>query len=164
MPNTSVFTGADGSLTLSTPPGTEGEAAQGIIDNYEAVSVGRVQDVKVQVHADIRAYHEIGQRYASELRPGNVTIRGSIGRAYLNGAMLSLLLGEAAGSRPGGSWSQPAFNMTLLLSNPSRPDVRSTVTIHDVKIEDWVGQVPEDDFVMESISFQALYMTVQDEG
>ena len=28
MPNTSVFTGADGSITLSVPQGTEGERAQ----------------------------------------------------------------------------------------------------------------------------------------
>jgi hypothetical protein len=164
MPNTSVFTGADGSLTLSTPQGTEGEAAQGIIDTYQTVSVGRVQDVKVHVHAELRAFHEIGQRYATELRPGNVSVSGTIGRAYINGAMLSLLLGEAATARPGASWAQPAFNITLLLTNPARPDVRSTVTIHDAKIDSWVGQLPEDDFTMESVSFQALYLTVEDEG
>lgn len=164
MANTSVFTGADGSLTLSTPPGPEGEAAQGIIDNYETVSVGRVQDVKVQVRSEVKAYHEIGQRYATELRPGNVSVSGTIGRAYINGAMLSLLLGEASGARPPASWAQPAFNITLLLANPAHPDTKSTVTLHDVKIDNWAGHVPEDDFTMESLSFQALYLTVEDEG
>jgi len=164
MPNTSVFTGADGSLTLSTPPGLEGESAQGIIDSFETVSVGRVQDVKVHVRSDLKAYHEIGHRYATELRPGNISVSGTIGRAYINGAMLSLLLGEASGSRPAASWTQPAFNITLLLANPARPESRSTVTLHDVKIENWAGHVPEDDFTMESLAFQALYLTVQDEG
>jgi hypothetical protein len=163
MPNTNVFTGADGSLTLSTPQGPEGEAGQAIIDQFDTVSVGRVQDVRVNVHSDVKPYHEIGQRYATELRTGNVTVNGTIGRAYINGAMLSLLLGEAAGNRPGVSWPQPAFNITLLLSNAARADVRSTVTLHDVKIDNWAGHVPEDDFAMESLSFQALYLTVQDE-
>ena len=163
MPNTSVFTGADGSLTLSSPQGTEGEAGQAIIDQFETVSVGRVQEVKVNVHSDVKPFHEIGQRYATQLRPGNVTVSGTIGRAYINGAMLSLLLGEAAGVRPGASWAQPAFNITLLLTNPARPEVRSTVTLHDVKIDNWAGHVPEDDFTMESLTFQALYLTVQDE-
>jgi len=159
-----VYTGADGSITLSTPEGAEGEAAQGVIDENELISVGRVQDVRVEVNSAVKAFHEIGQRYATELRPGNVTIRGSIGRAYINGAMLKLLLGEAATQRPAGSWVQPAFNITLLVQNPSAPDVRNTLTLHDVKIENWTYTIPEDDFVLESVDFQALYLSVQDEG
>jgi hypothetical protein len=37
------------------------------------------------------------------------------------------------------------------------------MTLHDVKIDNWVYAMPEDDFVMESVGFQALYLTVQDE-
>ena len=128
------------------------------------ITVGRVQDVRVEVQSDVKAFHEIGQRYATELRPGNVNISGTIGRAYVNGAMLKLLLGEAAEGRPAASWAQPAFNITLLLDNPSLPDVRNTMTLHGVKIDNWVVGVPEDDFVLESVGFQALYMTVQDEA
>ncbi len=164
MPNTSVLTGADGSITLSTPQGTEGEAAQGVLDAYELITVGRVQNVRVEVRSDIKAFHEIGQRYATELRPGNVTIRGTIGRAFINGALLRLLLGEASEQRPAASWVQPAFNITLRLDNPATPDTSSTVTLYDVKIDGWAFNLPEDDFVMESISFQALYLSVQDEG
>ncbi len=164
MPNTSVLTGADGSITLSTPQGTEGETAQGVLDAYELITVGRVQNVRVEVQSDIKAFHEIGQRYATELRPGNVTIRGTIGRAFINGALLRLLLGEASEQRPAASWVQPAFNITLRLDNPATPDTSSTVTLYDVKIDGWAFHLPEDDFVMESISFQALYLSVQDEG
>lgn len=164
MANTKVFTGADGSITLSTPTGTEGEKAQEVISAYEMISVGRVQDVKVEVRSEVRAFHEIGQRYATELRPGNVTIRGTIGRAYINGAMLKLLLGEAADSRPAASWAQPAFNITLLIENPAAAGVRNTVTLHDVKLDNWLYTVPEDDFLMETISFQALFLSVQDEA
>jgi hypothetical protein len=159
-----VFTGADGSIPLSTPEGEEGTQAQGVLDEYELIAVGRVQDVRVEVHSEIRAFHEIGQRYATELRPGNVTIRGNIGRAYINGAMVKLLLGEAATQRPAASWTQPAFNITLLAENPAFPGVRNTLTLHDVKIESWTYNMPEDDFVLESVGFQALYLSVQDEA
>ena len=164
MANMSVFTGADGSLTLSTPEGSEGERAQEVIDAYETITVGRVQNVAVNVSSDVKAFHEIGQRYATELRPGNINISGSIGRAYVNGAMLKLLLGEAADSRPAGSWTQPTFNITLLLANAATPGVTNNVTLHGVKLDNWNYNMPEDDFLMESVSFQALYMTVADEA
>jgi hypothetical protein len=159
--NTDVFTGADGALLLSSPDGAEGEAAQAIIDANELVTVGRVQDVRIEVHSEIRAFHEIGQRYASQLRPGNVSISGTIGRAFVNGAMLGLLLGEAAQGRPGGNWVQPAFNMTVRVANPTTNAV-NTLTLHDVKLSNWVYQLPEDDFVLENASFQALYITTED--
>jgi hypothetical protein len=164
MPNTSVFTGADGSLSLSTNGGAEGAIAKDVLKQYDMINVGRVQDVRVEVHTEVRPFNEIGQRYPTELRPGNVTIKGTIGRAYLNGAMLNLLLGEAKGGRPVGSWSQPAFNITLMVQNPAQPDFPSTIQLNDVKIEDWVVTMPEDDFVMESVSFQALYVTGADGG
>jgi hypothetical protein len=164
MPNTSVFTGADGAISLSVPQGKEGESAQAVIDAYACTSVGRVQDVKVEVHSDVRPFHEIGTRYAAELRPGNITIRGTIGRAYINGTMLKLLLGEAADTQPAASWVQPTFNIALLLTNPANAGTNNTMTLYDVKLDNWVYHMPEDDFVLESVGFQARYVTVQDEG
>ena len=105
MANTNVFTGADGAITLSTAQGPEGDAARAAIEAHELITVGRATDVRVEVHSDVRAFHELGQRYATQLRPGNVTITGTLGRAYLNGALLTLLLGEAASSRPAASWT-----------------------------------------------------------
>ena len=164
MANSRVFTGADGSLTLSAAQGTEGEKAQDVLTAYELIAVGRVQNVRVEVISDIRPFHEIGQRYATELRAGNINIRGTIGRAYINGAMLKLLLGEAADSRPASSFVQPTFNITLLAENTAVPGVRSTITLHDVKIGNWVYAIPEDDFLMEEVNFQALYLSVEDEA
>jgi hypothetical protein len=164
MANTRVFTGADGSVTLSAAQGTAGERAQDVLTAYELITVGRVQNVRVEVTSDIRPFHEIGQRYATELRAGNINIRGTIGRAYLNGAMLRLLLGEAADSRPASSFVQPTFNITLLTENAEVPGVRSTVTLHDVKIGAWVYTIPEDDFLLEEVNFQALYLSVEDEA
>jgi hypothetical protein len=162
--NVHVFTGADGSIMLS-PDGDspEGTAAGAVIEGSDLIQVGRVTGVTVEVASAIRPFHEIGQRYATELRSGNVSVRGRIDRAYLNGALLSLLLGEASRQRPGRSWPQPSFNITLLSENAARPGTRSTVTLHGVKIEQWNLALPEDDFVMEGATFQALYATVADE-
>ncbi|MGE0418380.1 MAG: hypothetical protein AB7O80_16385 [Acetobacteraceae bacterium] len=160
--NTDVYTGADGSILLSAPQNTEGTAAQGVLDQYELTAVGRVQDVRIEVTTEVRAYHEIGQRFAAQLRPGNVSIRGSIGRAFVNGAMLGLMLGEARNARPAGNWAQPAFNITVRLNNPASGST-NTVTLHDVKLDSWVYSLPEDDFVMEKVGFQALFLTVADE-
>jgi hypothetical protein len=164
MANTSVYTGADGSITLSPASGLEGDAAGGIIEGFDTMSVGRVQDVRVEILSSIRAYHEIGHRFATELRPGNVTIRGTIGRAMINGAMLRLLLGEAADGRPRQSWPQPSFNITLMVENPTQPGVRNVLTLHEVKLESWTYAIPEDDFVAETVAFQAVSATVADEA
>lgn len=164
MANTSVLTGADGSITLSTSEGSEGELAQGVIDSYEMLTVGRVQNVAVAVRSDVKPFHEIGQRYPTELRYGNIHISGTIGRAYINGALLRLLLGEGADSRPAASWSQPSFNITVLLDNPALAEVNNTLTLFGVKIDGWSYGIPEDDFVLEQISFQAMNLTVADEG
>ena len=163
MPNTNVFTGADGSISLAPGVGPEGTKASEVIEAYEMFTVGRVQDVKVTVQSDIKVFHEIGQRYGTEIRPGNIHISGTIGRAYINGALLKLLLGEAAASRPAGSWAQPTFNITLLLTSAAVPDVRNTLTLYDVKFSSWTYMMPEDDFLLEAVSFQALYLSVQDE-
>jgi|SRR5262249_38228897 len=164
MANSKVFTGADGSITLSPSQGPEGDKAKDVISAYDMLTVGRVQQVRVEVTSDIKAFHEVGKRYATELRAGNVNVHGTIGRAYINGAMLKLLLGEAGEKPPAGSWAQPTFNITLLSESPAAPGVTSTITLHDVKINNWVYQMPEDDFVLESATFQALYLTVQDKS
>src|SRR5690606_16090210 len=99
---------------------------------------------------------------ATQLRPGNVTVSGTIGRAYVNGALLNLLLGEASEGRPAANWVQPAFNVTVRVANPTT-GVVNTITLHDVKIENWTYTLPEDEFVMEEARYQALFLTVKEE-
>jgi hypothetical protein len=162
MPNSNVFRGSDGALVLAVDAGVEGEQAQAIIDQFSLTPVGRVTNVEVRVDTELKAFHELGQRYPTELRPGNVNISGSIERAAINGALLKLLLGEAASSRPAGTFVSPAFNLDLRLENPARPGVSSAVTLHGVKIQNWSYQIPEDDFVMERVDFKALWISVED--
>ncbi|HTG33678.1 MAG TPA: hypothetical protein VLB76_12190 [Thermoanaerobaculia bacterium] len=155
-----VYRGSDGSISLATDAGAEGERAAAIGETYSLTPIGRVTDVTVHVQTDLKPFHELGQRLATELRPGNVNVFGRIKRAFINGALLKLMLGEAADSRPAGTFVSPAFNLSLRLQNPSLPDSSATVTVMGVKIEDWVYTLPEDDFVMEEVRFRALSVTV----
>lgn len=165
MPNTNVFTGMDGSITIAVDDAEspEGQAANAVAEAFALSPVGRASNVSVQVSSEMRPFHEVGQRYATELRPGNVNVSGTMGRAHINGALLRLMLGDAAaGTRPAGAFVSPSFNLSLLLANPAKPGEQSTLTVHGVKLDGWSYAMPEDDFVMEQVSFKALWISVQD--
>src|SRR4051812_28979591 len=165
MPNSHVFTGLDGAISLAVESGVEGDAAKTVNDAFGLTPIGRATGVSVEVSSDIRPFHEMGQRYATELRSGNVHIRGTIGRAHVNGALLKLMLGAgAAGSRPSESFVSPTFNLSLRMANAAFPDNSSTVSVHGVKLDQWAFTMPEDDFVMEQVSFQALWIGAEDTG
>jgi hypothetical protein len=50
-----------------------------------------------------------------------------------------------------------------MAENAAIPGIRSTITLHGVKLDQWNYTMPEDDFVLESANFQALFLTVADE-
>ena len=163
MPNSHVFTGLDGAITVAVEVGVEGDAAKTVNDTYGLTPIGRATGVDIAVTSDIRPFHEMGQRYATELRSGNVNVEGTIGRAHVNGALLKLMLGDgAAGSRPGGSFVSPTFNLSLRMENSAFPGNASTVSVHGVKLDRWAFTMPEDDFVMEQVGFKALWIGVED--
>ena len=168
MPNNNVYRGSDAALVLAVDDSStvEGGLADGLINEYELSNVvGRLQDVQVQVRNELRPYHEIGQRFPTELRPGNIDITGSASRAHINGAMLRLLLGEGATSPPPTeAMAQPSFNIVINLKNPANPDTGSTLTIFGVKFESWKFRVPEDEFVMEGVTFRAMRISTEEQG
>lgn len=162
---TSVYTGMDGSISVAVETGVEGDAAAVVADEFGLTPIGRATDVRVEVVSDVRAFHEIGQRYPTDIRYGNINVSGSIGRAYVNGALLRLMLGEgAAGTRPAGAFVSPTFNLSLRHENPALPDNASTIAIHGVKIDSWSHHMPEDDFVLEGATFKALWISAVDES
>lgn len=167
MPNTNVFRGSDATLVLAVDDkeSQEGTLADGLIGEYDLASVvGRLQQVRVQVNNDVRPYHELGRRFATELRPGNVEVTGFAERAHLNGALLRLLLGDGATSPPPNAFAQPTFNMVISLSNPAQPGTVSKVVLFGVKFDSWSFRLPEDDFVMEAVTFRALRVSSEEEG
>lgn len=163
MPNTEVFTGSDATLTLAVEDTPEGAEAGEVIEFFNLSPVGRATNVQVCVQTDIEVFHEIGKRHPRSLRAGNIFISGKIERAYINGALLRLLLGKGAlVERTDEPFPPPSFNLMLDLKNPAVPGTSSTLTVHKVKFENWAHVLPEADFVMESVTFKGLFITVED--
>ena len=157
-----VYRGSDGTISVAVEPGLEGDKAKAVNDAYSLTPIGRVTGVTIRMTNDVQPFHELGQRFPTELRPGNVNVYGSIDRAYINGALLKLMLGDAANSRPAGTFVSPSFNLSVRLENPSLPGTSSTVSVMGVKLEEWHYNLPEDDFAMEKINFRALWVKVED--
>jgi hypothetical protein len=163
MPTT-VYRGSDGTISLATEAGPEGDKANTVNEAYSLTPIGRVTGVTVRVTNEVKPFHELGQRFATDLRPGNINVYGTIDRAYINGALLKLMLGDAADSRPAGTFVSPSFNLSIRLENPSVAGLSSTVTVMGVKLEEWSYDLPEDDFAMEKASFRALWLKVEDKA
>ncbi|MEL6867634.1 MAG: hypothetical protein AAFP19_24630 [Bacteroidota bacterium] len=168
MPNVNVFRGSDATLVLAVDDNAtvEGGLADALISEYEFSNVvGRLTNVKVSVQNELRPYHEIGKRFATELRPGNINVSGTAERAHINGALLRLLLGNGSQSPPPNeAIPQPAFNMVISLRNPALPDNFAKVVVFGVKFESWSFHLPEDDFVMESVAFKAIRVSSEEAG
>jgi hypothetical protein len=165
MPN-DVFRAIDAVLVMgvddaSTP---EGQAADALVAQYDfSNTVGRLQDVSVAVSSDVRAFYEIGRRYPTHLRPGIVKVAGSAKRAHVNGALLRLLLGDGAISPPASAnFVQPSFNIVASLTNPARPGEFTKLTVFGVKFDAWSYHIPAEEFVMESITFQAMRVAFEE--
>lgn len=163
MPTT-VYRGSDGTISLATDAGPEGDRANAVNEAYSLTPIGRVTGVTVRVTNDVKPFHELGQRFATDLRPGNINVYGTIERAYINGALLKLMLGDAADSRPAGTFVGPSFNLAIRLENPAVPAVTSTLTVMGVKLEEWFYDLPEDDFAVEKANFRALWLKVEDKS
>jgi len=168
MPNTNVFRGSDASLVLAVDDNStvEGGLADALINEYDFSNiVGRLRNVSIRIENEIKPFHEVGKRFATELRPGNINIYGTAERAHVNGALIRLLLGDGAQSPPPqGVMAQPSFNMVLNLKNPSIPENGSTLTLFGVKFEQWNFSLPEDDFVLEGVTFRAIRVGTNESG
>jgi hypothetical protein len=161
MPTT-VFSGSDGTIAVAVESGPSGDKAKAVVDKYSLTPIGRATGVTVRVTNDVRPFHELGQRFATELRSGNINVEGTIDRAYINGALLKLMLGDAADSRPAATFVAPTFNISLQLKNPALPDNAAEVTVMGVQLNEWSYALPEDDFVMEKVGFRAMWIKVSD--
>lgn len=142
----------------------EGAAADSLITEYDLSNVvGRLTGVTISVTTDLQPFYEIGRRYPTHLRPGIVQVTGSAERAHVNGALIRLLLGDGAVSPPSSNnFVQPAFNIIATLTNPAVPDVSSRLIVFSARFSSWTYAIPADNFVMESVKFQALRITVEE--
>jgi len=166
MALTNVYTGSNGTLVLANEDTPEGKDASAVIAAYQVQTVGRVMGVQLCVQTDLEEFHEIGRRHAVSLHPGDIHISGKIDRAYINGAMLFLLQGQGSKFTPvdevANPYVQPTFNMAIALSDPASPGNTITLDIGKVKFQSWSFAMPEEDFVMENVTFKAVSIRVLD--
>ena len=165
MANT-VFRAIDAALVMGVDDATspEGAAADALVSQYDLSNVvGRLSAVTLAVSSDVRPFFELGRRYATALRTGVVRVTGSAERAHVNGALLRLLLGDGATSPPAAAnFVQPALNIVTTLRDPAYPDSSAKVTVFGAKFDSWNYAIPNDDFVMESVTFQALRIAFEE--
>lgn len=163
MAMTNVYTGSNGTLSLAFEDTPEGQDANAVIDLYQVQTVGRVTGVEVYVQTDLEEFHEIGRRHATSLHPGNIHISGKFVRAHINGALLFLLLGRGASpNNIAEPYVQPVFNMVVNLTDPAVPGNSAALELKGVKLQNWGYAMPEEDFVMENVTFKALSISVRD--
>jgi hypothetical protein len=163
MAMTNVYTGSNGVLTLANESSPEGDHAKAVTDTYQTLTVGRVSEVHVRVDTLLEEFHEVGRRHPVSLHPGNVSISGTVGRAYVNGALLFLLLGRGASATQAPEpYPQPTFSMSITLNDPAVPGNSAALELKGVKFQNWAYVLPEDDFVMENLAFRALTVSVVD--
>jgi len=160
--NSRNFCGTDGTLVLSDPVDLD----PAVFPNYwgESGVVGRVTNVSLSVTTDVKPFYELGSRSAKELRAGNIAIAGTVERAYLNGALLKLMLGQYSDSEEAVGFTIPSFNMKLILDNlmPAGDEGNSILTVYGVIFDTWQTVLPEDDFMLEKLSFKARRLAVAD--
>lgn len=160
--NTNTLRGSEAVLQLAGLDTRAGKLGQEIFDKeYSISTVGRVTGVEICVDTALETFHEIGTRLPVSLHPGNINIRGRVDRAYINGALLRLLMGNLVKDLSSTDELQPQFNIILDLTDIKSADgkVGTKVTVGGVRFENWSLVVPEDDFVMEKVTFQAVRIT-----
>jgi hypothetical protein len=162
MLNTTTYFGTDGTLVISDPADFDADAFATLLPVDGAV--GRVVDVTLAVAMDIVPFHEMGSRYPSELRAGNISISGTVARAYINGALLRLMLGQYALEPESPGLPLPNFTMKLAVDNllPVGEEGNSILTVFGVMFDSWQANLPEDDFLLERLTFKARRIQVED--
>ena len=162
-PNNLVLRGSAATLQFASRDTPAGRFATQIFnDEYNVATVGRVTGVEVRVTTDLEVFHQIGTRRPADLVPGNINISGHIDRAYINGALLRMLVGRLAGAGQNEDQipleMQPSFNLVLTLHDPQAATATAgtRITVSSVQFDDWVVTVPEDQFIMENITFKAM--------
>jgi hypothetical protein len=168
MPLNDVFRAVDAVLVLSVDDTNSpaGAVADSLITEYDlSNTVGRLTNVTISVAIDLQPFYEIGRRYPTHLQPGVIRVSGTAERAHVNGALLRLLLGEGAVSPPSvPNFVQPSFNIVTMLADQSRPGQLTRLTVFNARFSSWQYSIPSEHFVMESVTFQALRVSSEEES
>ncbi|MCL0034352.1 DUF2460 domain-containing protein [Dehalococcoidia bacterium] len=140
---------ATGEITFSTPPGSG--VAVTINYAYEMV-VGRCQGVNFDVDYGMEPVRAIGRRTPLLIKEGPIEITGTIDKLFVDNAMLRRV--EPARDTDGHPTEQFAFILDIEVTTSG--GAKKHATLSGVKFESYSREMPQDDFVTESIDFQAI--------
>ena len=162
MFNTRTFYGTDGTLTVANQTAMDADTLTSYLG--EGSSVGRVVNVGITVSTRVQSFHEMGFRLPRELRAGPIEIGGTIERAYVNGALLRLMLGDYATTEEALGFTVPRFDLVVGLDNQNPPGDpgNSALTVYGALFDQWRLDLPADDFVLENLTFKAQRIGVAD--
>ena len=116
--------------------------------------VGRVESFSIDVSNNLDKYFEVGSRITAELKEGNFEVSGSISSGFINSAKLELAIG-GEGETMFAQQRIPEFEIVGLVSN-SRTGKNESITLKGVKIDTFSWDLPAEDWVMESVDFEAV--------
>lgn len=106
-------------------------------------TVGKARSVSVEVTRSSETVYEIGSSDPACIKEGRKEITGSIEHMYVSDAFYDAIQPE----RP----KTPSF--TLKAKIGTTPD--KTITLSGVKLESWSLDVPQDDYLVESVDYKA---------
>ena len=127
-----------------------------LMEKLSFETVGRFTGVTIRVSTALRPFYELGRRSPVDLRAGHTRITGTAERGYLNGALLYLLLQEWAMPEAQSELNvpPPAFNLLVSVGY-------TNLILYETRLDGWDFSVPNDDFVMERVSFEAMRIEYQ---
>jgi hypothetical protein len=162
MFNTRTFYGTDGTLTVARQTAVEADTLTSYLG--EGNVVGRVTGIHLSVATKVHAFHEMGWRLPRELRAGRIEISGSVERAYVNGALLRLMLGDYVTTEEAAGFVIPNLDMVVAFDNQNPPGDpgNSVLTVYNVMFDRWRLDLPAEDFTLENLTFKAQRISAAD--
>jgi hypothetical protein len=150
--NVKGFSSSDGILELLT----QNETTQNRLANHLTI-VGRVNDIDVKIESPTQVIYERGKRYPSNTSTERgIEISGSIKRVHINGALLKSLL-VTGDHNPVSEESYPGPIFCIEVKE------KEAITLCNVEFQNWKPNIPDDDFVLENLSFKARSFVIGDE-
>ena len=144
----SISTGT-GQVTFSSPPGN---GVQVTIDYSFEVEVGRCQGVTFEVDMGLEAVRVIGRRTPLEIKEGPVEIKGTVDKLFVDNSLVNRVMPTR--NSEGLMAGQGEYILDAEVFDAT--GVRAQAVLQGVKFSTYSREMPQDDFVSESVDFMAV--------
>jgi hypothetical protein len=122
---------------MPTYKGHDGEITK------DGATIAYVTSFSIEEAPNIEPVYELGSRSVSQYHAGRKEITGSFEKMFTSTEFLGIADSD----------SVPTFTFEGIVETPSAGNI--TITLSEVTLNSWSFDMPEDDFVTESVDFQA---------